>query len=92
MSEGALRAEPRPAGPPVLERIAASILERGLTHLEGGTLVVTLPDGTVRLEISRTAANSVDELARFSDLVARLRARGVTPLDERKTALGGRCP
>ena len=48
MSEGALRAEPRTAGLPVLERIAASILERGLAHLEGGTLVVALPDGTVR--------------------------------------------
>ncbi|HEY1434625.1 MAG TPA: hypothetical protein VGG65_04570 [Thermoanaerobaculia bacterium] len=52
----------------------------------------TLPGGAVTLEISRTAANSPDELARFSELVARLRARGVRPLDDSKTELGGKCP
>jgi hypothetical protein len=38
----------------------------------------TLPDGTTRL--------------RFADLVERLRARGVRPVDESKTELGSRCP
>lgn len=52
----------------------------------------TLPDGSVRLEVSRSAPNSVDELARFADLVERLRARGVRPLEESKTELGSRCP
>jgi hypothetical protein len=52
----------------------------------------TLPGGGVRLEISRSAPNSVDELARFAELVERLRARGVRPLDESKTELGSRCP
>jgi len=51
----------------------------------------TLPDGSTRLEISRTAANSVDELARFTHLVERLVARGVRPLGESKTELGSRC-
>jgi hypothetical protein len=54
--------------------------------------VWTLPDGSTRLEISRTAANSVDELARFAHLVETLVARGVRPLSESKTELGGRCP
>ena len=48
MSEGALRAEPQPAGPPVLERVASAILERALAHLEGGTLEVQLPGGATR--------------------------------------------
>ena len=52
----------------------------------------TLPDGGVRLEVSRSAPNSVDELTRFVELVERLRARGVRPLDESKTELGSRCP
>jgi cyclopropane-fatty-acyl-phospholipid synthase len=42
-----LRAEP-PARGRLLERLAVSILERALVHLEGGTLEVELPDGTVR--------------------------------------------
>jgi cyclopropane-fatty-acyl-phospholipid synthase len=79
MSEGALRAEPRPAGPPVLERIAASILERGLTHLEGGTLVVTLPDGTVRRFGSGPA---VEMTIRSSRLFRRIATRGAIGLGE----------
>ena len=45
--ERSLRAEP-PARGRLLERVAVSILERALAHLEGGTLQVELPDGTVR--------------------------------------------
>jgi hypothetical protein len=52
----------------------------------------TLPDGSKRLEISRSAANSVDELARFTHLVETLVARGVRPVAESKTELGSRCP
>ncbi len=51
-----------------------------------------LPGGDVRLEISRAAANDVDELARFAGLVTRLRTLGARPLDESKTELGSRCP
>jgi hypothetical protein len=51
-----------------------------------------LPDGSTRLEVSRTAANSVDELARFTHLVEMLVARGVRPAAESKTELGSRCP
>ena len=45
--ERSLRAEP-PARGRLLERVAVAILERALVHLEGGTLEVELPDGTVR--------------------------------------------
>ena len=51
----------------------------------------TLPGAGVRLEVSRAAPNSPGELAKFSGLVERLRARGVRPLDQSKTD-GSRCP
>jgi hypothetical protein len=51
-----------------------------------------LPDGGIRLEVSRTAPNDVDELARFAGLVSKLRERGVRPLDESKTEMGSLCP
>jgi len=82
-----LRATPRPCASRMVRFEAGSPKADGYKVEEW-----TLPDGTVRLEISRTASNSVDELARFADLVGRLRARGVAPLDESKTELGGRCP
>ena len=40
-----LRAQPRALG---LERVARFFLERALPHLDGGTLVVRLPDGSER--------------------------------------------
>ena len=46
MSETLAPHEPRPAGLPLLERVAMAVLERALPHLEGGTLEVRLPDGT----------------------------------------------
>jgi hypothetical protein len=52
----------------------------------------TIPDGSTRLEISRSTSNSVDELARFTQLVERLVQRGARPLEESKTELGSRCP
>ena len=51
-----------------------------------------LPDGSRRLEISRSSANDVDALAAFEAVVERLRARGARLLDESKTELGSRCP
>lgn len=42
-----LRAEPRARGR-LLEGIAASVLERALARIEGGSLRVVLPDGTAR--------------------------------------------
>ena len=45
--ERTLRVEP-PARGRLLERIAISILERALAHLEGGTLEIELPDGSLR--------------------------------------------
>ncbi len=43
-----VRAEPAPARSKLLGGIAVAVLERALAHLEGGTLEVTLPDGTTR--------------------------------------------
>jgi hypothetical protein len=79
MTEGALRAEPRTAGLPVLERVAASILERGLAHLEGGTLVVRLPDRTGRRFGSGPA---VEMTIRSSRLFRRIATRGAIGLGE----------
>ena len=45
--EPTLRVEPRARGR-LLERVATSILERALAHLEGGTLEIELPDGSLR--------------------------------------------
>ncbi|MFN2628528.1 MAG: class I SAM-dependent methyltransferase [Gaiellaceae bacterium] len=45
--ERTLRREPKPRGR-LLERATMSILERALPQLEGGTLDVTLPDGSRR--------------------------------------------
>ncbi|HEX6788683.1 MAG TPA: cyclopropane-fatty-acyl-phospholipid synthase family protein [Gaiellaceae bacterium] len=42
-----IRAEPEPRGR-LFEGVAASVLERALASLEGGTLEVGLPDGSVR--------------------------------------------
>jgi hypothetical protein len=52
----------------------------------------TLPGGAVRLEVSRSAANDAQPLAKFGELVERLRARGVKPLEESKSDFGSRCP
>ena len=52
----------------------------------------TLPGGGVRLEVSRTTSGKPKQEAKFRELVERLRARGVKPLDESKTELGSRCP
>ena len=45
--ERTLRVEP-PARGRLLERVATSVLERALGHLEGGTLEIELPDGSLR--------------------------------------------
>jgi cyclopropane-fatty-acyl-phospholipid synthase len=43
-----VRVEPTPARGRLLETAAVAVLERALAHLEGGTLEVELPNGTVR--------------------------------------------
>jgi cyclopropane-fatty-acyl-phospholipid synthase len=43
-----VRVEPTPARGRLLETAAVAVLERALAHLEGGTLEVGLPNGTVR--------------------------------------------
>jgi cyclopropane-fatty-acyl-phospholipid synthase len=72
VSERTLRREPPPRGR-LLERVALSVLERVLSELEGGTLEVTLPDGTRRRFGSGPAVElRVNDLA----LVRRLATRG----------------
>jgi len=43
-----VRVEPTPARGRLLETAAVAVLERSLAHLEGGTLEVELPNGTLR--------------------------------------------
>ena len=52
----------------------------------------TLPGGAIRLEVSRSTSNEAKNAERFGELVGRLVARGVKPLDEINTELGSRCP
>ena len=47
VAERTLRPAPK-ARAPLVDRAAVAILERELAHLEGGSLDVTLPDGTRR--------------------------------------------
>jgi hypothetical protein len=48
--------------------------------------------GKRRLEISRSAKNSAEELSRFERLVSRLRDRGVKTSNRSKTESGSECP
>lgn len=52
----------------------------------------TLPGGKVIVELSHTAQNTSDKLAKFAEFVSKLRERGVKPSDQSKTELGSRCP
>ena len=82
------------APPPVLGATPKSCAARMVRYeFEGDKIEEwTLPGGGVRLEVSRAASNSPDHLTKFVELVERLRARGVKPLDETKTEFGSRCP
>jgi hypothetical protein len=51
-----------------------------------------LPGGKRRLEVSRQAPNSDEELRRFERLVSRLHQMGVRPSSRSKTELGSDCP
>jgi hypothetical protein len=52
----------------------------------------TLPDATVRVELSRSAKNTAAEAATFEALVQRLIERGVHPSDGSKTDIASQCP
>jgi cyclopropane-fatty-acyl-phospholipid synthase len=80
VTEGALRAEPRGAGVPLLERVAVGVLERGLAHLEGGQLEVRLPDGSTRCFGSGEAAASI--AVRDPHLFRRIATRGTIGFGE----------
>ncbi len=51
-----------------------------------------LPDGRRQLEVSRSAANTEEELSRFRRLVAKLTAVGARPSQRSKTESGSDCP
>ena len=77
-----LRAAPRARGA-LVDRVAVAMLERELAHLEGGSLAVTLPDGTRRRFGSGTAVS-----LRIHDraLFRRLATRGKVGFGESYTA------
>jgi cyclopropane-fatty-acyl-phospholipid synthase len=77
-----------PARGSVLEKIALSILERALGHLEGGTLEVELPDGSVRCFGSGPVVRM--QIASHN-LFRRLATRGKLGLGESYTAGEWRC-
>ncbi len=79
MSENALNAEPRTARVPLLDRITVSILDRVMAGLEGGTLEVELPDGTVR---SYGAGPAVRMRIASPALFRRIATRGKVGLGE----------
>jgi cyclopropane-fatty-acyl-phospholipid synthase len=65
----ALRPEPRAFG---VERVSQFFLERALPHIEGGTLVVRLPDGTERsFGSGRPVMLSIESRALFRRLATR---------------------
>lgn len=90
-----LRTGEPPAFLHAVPKPCASRMTRSEARGEGAPWKIedwTLPDGSRRLEISRSSANDVDALAVFEAVVGRLRARGARLLDESKTELGSRCP
>ena len=82
------------APPGILGATPKSCAARMVRYQHAGDKIEewTLPGGAVRLEVSRTVSNDAEHEAKFGELVERLRARGVKPLDESKTELGSRCP
>ena len=82
VAERTLRREPRPRGR-ILERTALSVLERALEQLEGGSLEVTLPDGSRR---RFGEGEPVSLHVRDRALLRRLATRGKLGLGESFTA------
>ena len=79
----ALRKAPRASALPLVERVAVAFLERALEHLEGGTLEVTLPDGSIR----RFGSGAVVAMTIHSDAIfRRLALRGKVGFGESYTA------
>ncbi len=80
--ERSLRAAPK-ARAPLVDRVAAAVLERELAHLEGGSLDVTLPDGSRR---SFGAGTPVSLEIHDRGLFRRLATRGKVGFGESYTA------
>ena len=81
-AERSLRAAPK-ARAPLVDRVAAAVLERELAHLEGGSLDVTLPDGSRR---SFGAGKPVSLEIHDRALFRRLATRGKVGFGESYTA------
>ena len=82
VAERTLRPAPK-ARAPLVDRAAVAILERELAHLEGGSLDVTLPDGTRR---TFGAGDPVSLVIKDRALFRRLATRGKVGLGESYTA------
>ena len=52
----------------------------------------SLPGGDTRVEVSRSAKNTADEIASFEEIVARLLERGAHPSDGSKAEIASQCP
>jgi cyclopropane-fatty-acyl-phospholipid synthase len=82
VAERTLRHEPRPRGR-TLDRVALAFLDRALERLEGGSLDVTLPDGSRR---SFGSGRPVSLRVRDRRLLRRLATRGKLGFGEAYTA------
>jgi cyclopropane-fatty-acyl-phospholipid synthase len=82
VAERTLRTAPKVRAP-LVDRAAVAILERELAHLEGGSLDVTLPDGTRR---TFGAGDPVSLVIKDRALFRRLATRGKVGLGESYTA------
>ena len=81
--ERSLRGAPQAARLPLLERVAVAILERALQNLEGGTLEVRLPGGSVR----RFGSGAPETLTIHDDaFFRRIATRGKLGVGESYTA------
>ena len=81
-SSARLRSAPKPRGA-LVDRFAVAVLERELAHLEGGSLEVTLPDGTTR---TFGAGPAVSLRIHDRALFRRLATRGKVGFGESYTA------
>ena len=66
-----------------------------MTRFTSGGLKVeewVMPDGGRTIEVSRAAADGVDELAAFRQVTEQILAKGARPSDRSKTELGSACP
>jgi hypothetical protein len=79
--------------PELLAAIPKKCVSRIARYVFGGFKIEewTLPGGGMQLEVSRSAANTAGEFARFERFVSKLLERGIRPSPRSKTELGSQC-